>query len=109
MRLIIIFTVMCVISSTANAMIMGTAPLNKKEQLNEQILEQAKDLEAVLISTMIEPMFPEGKESGIYGGGHGSGIYRQMMIDEYGKTMSRSGGLGLAKSITKDLIRRRGE
>ncbi|PIR37309.1 MAG: hypothetical protein COV35_09435 [Alphaproteobacteria bacterium CG11_big_fil_rev_8_21_14_0_20_39_49] len=82
------------------------------EQLNRQtsqidddnrIHEEAVELESVLISKMIEPMFPDGKESGLYGGGHGSDIFRQMMIDEYAKTLATTNGLGLAESIERDL------
>ena len=82
------------------------------EQLNRQVSqidddnkihEEAVELESVLISKMIEPMFPDGKESGLYGGGHGSDIFRQMMIDEYAKTLATTNGLGLAESIERDL------
>ena len=56
---------------------------------------------------MIEPMFPDGKESGLYGGGHGSDIFRQMMIDQYARTIAETNGLGLAETIAKDLNNKR--
>ena len=76
---------------------------NKLKNTDEKILEKSKDLESVLMSVMIEPMFPEGKESMLYGGGKGSSVYRMMMLKEYGKVMANSGGIGLAENIAKDL------
>lgn len=75
----------------------------KLKTTDDKINDKAKDLEAVLISVMVDPMFPKGKESGLYGGGQGSDIYRMMMIEQYGKMMSEHGGLGIAKNITKEL------
>ena len=70
---------------------------------NNRLKQQSVELESVLISKMIEPMFPDGKESGLYGGGHGSDIFRQMVIDEYARTLAKSNTLGLAASIERDL------
>ena len=80
---------------------------NEQPQIDEskKIHEQAVELESVLISKMIEPMFPDGKESDLYGGGHGSDIFRQMMIDEYARNLAQSNGLGLAQNIERDLKR----
>ena len=109
----IIFTTLfiLIISGTnANASsyknLNGNLKLSDEQMLNEKIMTEAKDLEAVLISTMVNPMFPKGEESDLYGGGHGSDIYRMMMIQEYGKIMSNDGGLGIAKGIAKDLTKK---
>ncbi len=77
-----------------------------KEKKTSKLHKQAKELEAVLLSKMIEPMFPDGEDSDIYGGGHGSDIFRSMMIDEYGRTMVEAGGIGIAGSIEKDFLRK---
>jgi Rod binding domain-containing protein len=74
-----------------------------KKEVNPRIYKEAKDLESVLISVMVDPMFPKGKESGLYGGGAGSDIYRSMMIQQYGKILSNDTNLGLAENITKNL------
>ncbi len=73
------------------------------EDRKEQINKKAKDLEAVFISKMVDPMFPEGKESGLYGGHEGAGIYRAMMVQEYGKILEANNGLGLANNIASNL------
>lgn len=71
---------------------------------NDKITEKSKELEGVFISVMIEPMFPNGKESDLYGGGNGQGIFRSLMIQEYGKIMANAGGVGLTKGIEKQLL-----
>ena len=76
---------------------------NKKELTDKQITEKSKELEGVFLAMMLEPMFPDGKESNLYGGGNSSGIFRSMMIQEYGKTLANSGGVGLTKGIEKQL------
>ena len=81
----------------------------EKKYEEDQIIEKAKDLEAVLISTMIEPMFPDGDDSPIFGGGKGSKIYRTLMIQEYGKIMSQNGGIGIAENIAKEIAAKQGE
>ncbi len=83
------------------------APVKKAVVTEEsaKMYKEAKDLEAVLISVMVEPMFPKGKESGLYGGGTGSDIYRSMMIQQYGKILGNGTDLGIAENITKNLTR----
>jgi hypothetical protein len=71
-------------------------------QLNDQkITKKSKELEGVFLSVMIEPMFPEGKESNLYGGGQGNGVFRSMMIQQYGKIFADAGGVGLSDGIEK--------
>ena len=37
------------------------------------------------------------------GGGNGEAIFRDLLIQEYGKAASKAGGIGLAKSIARQL------
>lgn len=94
--------------NSANYEIAKMKEKMSREKVDPKLMTQAKDLEAVLISQMIEPMFPDGEESGLFGGGDGNSIYRSMMIQEYGKMMSNSGGIGLAKNIAKNLSNKHG-
>jgi flagellar protein FlgJ len=81
---------------------------SKDDERYEKTLEKTKDLEAVLVSVMIEPMFPHGKDSGLYGGGESSEIYRSMMIQQYGKVLSKSTNLGVAENIARKLTKQQG-
>jgi Rod binding domain-containing protein len=121
MKLFYAFLTFVFIGTTANAI-----PLNDRnnksfsikskmtttdlDTQDKKILKQAKDLESVLVSKMVEPMFPEGKDGMLYGGGAGNSVYRGMMIEQYGKILTQKNGLGLAENIAKRLtIERRKE
>jgi flagellar protein FlgJ len=78
--------------------------LDKKT--DKKVVERAKELEGVFLSVIIEPMFSEGKNSDLYGGGNGQGIFRTLMIQEYGKMLAEAGGVGLAAGIVKQLNNR---
>lgn len=86
---------------------LNASPTPRIDEREQRIKKEAVELESVLVSKMIEPMFPDGKESGLYGGGHGSDIFRQMMIDQYARTIAETNGLGLAEAIAKDLNNKR--
>ena len=77
------------------------------ESGSEEIAKKATELEGVFLSVMMEPMFPEGKESNLYGGGHGNTIFHSMMVQEYGKIFAESGGIGLADGIEKQFKKQR--
>lgn len=71
----------------------------------EAIREKAQEFEAVFISQMLAPMFDGiGEEAGMFGGGHAEGMYRSMMIEEIGKEMAASGGIGIADQVAAQLI-----
>jgi Rod binding domain-containing protein len=64
-----------------------------------------EEYEAVFIAQMLQPMFDGIKTDQRFGGGQAEGIYRSMMVSEYGKTMAKRGGLGLADALTQSLLR----
>ena len=45
----------------------------------------------------------DGWTDGLMGGGNGEAIFRDFLIQEYGKAASKAGGIGLAKSIVRQL------
>ena len=65
----------------------------------------AEDFEAVFISEMMKPMFQMVEVNDTFGGGKGEEIFRDMMVQEYGKMIAKQGGIGLAAQIKADLIR----
>lgn len=67
--------------------------------------EAAEDFEAVFIAEMIKPMFEGISTEAPFGGGKGEEIFRGMMLQEYGKIIASSGGIGLADSIKTEMIK----
>jgi flagellar protein FlgJ len=59
----------------------------------------------VFVSSMLSQMFSGVKTSGPFGGGSAEETWRGLLINEYGKGIAKSGGIGLADHIYRDLLR----
>ncbi len=64
----------------------------------------AKEFEAVFISQMLSHMWSGIEVDGPFSGGRGEEIFRDMMVDEYGKQMADSGQFGLSDQIMAQLL-----
>jgi flagellar protein FlgJ len=66
----------------------------------------AKEFEALFISQMLQQMFadvPFGSE--LEGDRESQDIYRSLVVDEYGKLIARSGGIGVADYVKTEMLR----
>jgi Rod binding domain-containing protein len=68
-----------------------------------QIRRTAEEFESVFLGNVFQTMF-----SGLDGdgplGGEGGAIYRSMLGEEYAKTVSANGGIGLSDQIQRELL-----
>ena len=69
-----------------------------------EIRKAAEEFEGIFISQMLGHMFKGMESNPLFGGGQAENIYRDLLVDEYGKQMTGSGGIGLADSIERQLI-----
>ncbi len=67
--------------------------------------EVAQEFEAQFISQMMENMFATVPTNAEFGGGDSEKIYESMMVSEYGKLIARTGGIGLADHVKREMIR----
>jgi peptidoglycan hydrolase FlgJ len=74
----------------------------------EQARQAAQDFESVFIAQMMEPMFQGLKTDGMFGGGQGEQVFRSLMIQEAGKDIARSGGIGIADQVYREILRMKG-
>jgi len=63
----------------------------------------AEDFEAVFVSQLLSGMTAGLASDGLLGGGDDP--FAAMMRDEYGKLISRAGGLGIADAVLHELLR----
>ena len=70
----------------------------------QKINAAAEDFEADFLSQMMGNMFEGVQTDPMFGGGESEDIYRSMMIDEYGKMISKAGGIGLADHVKRQLL-----
>ncbi|WP_259783152.1 rod-binding protein [Aestuariispira ectoiniformans] len=68
--------------------------------------EAAVNFEAMFLTQMVEQMFSGVKtEDGYFGGGSGEKMFRSMLSQEYGHEMAKSGGIGIADMVQKEILK----
>lgn len=65
----------------------------------------ARDFEGWMIGQMLQPMFKSLKTDGMFGGGYGEATFRDLLVDEYGKKVAESGGLGIAAMVRREILK----
>ncbi len=94
------------IAHAESARLSQSARLPKAGEMDmRRMRETAEEFEAVYISEMLRPMFENIEAAAPFGGGPGEKIYRDMQINEYGKAISKSGGIGLADAVMLEMIK----
>jgi flagellar protein FlgJ len=41
----------------------------------------------------------------VFGGGKGEEVFKGFLLEEYGKSLSKAGGIGLADNVKQEMIR----
>lgn len=65
----------------------------------------AEDLEAFFLGQMLQPMFANIEAAAPFGGGNSERMWRSLQVEEFGKAFARAGGIGLADSVMKEMLR----
>lgn len=65
----------------------------------------AQEFEAFFLSSIMETLFSGVGTDGFFGGGQSEGIYRSMLLQEYGKVAARRGGIGIAAAVEREMLR----
>jgi peptidoglycan hydrolase FlgJ len=68
----------------------------------------AQEFESMFVAMMLKSMRDTVGKDKLTGGGHGEETFRSLLDQEYAATAARSGGIGLAKMIEKELTRTNG-
>jgi peptidoglycan hydrolase FlgJ len=77
----------------------------REDSAMAEVRRAAEEFEAVFLAQMLAPMFEGLQTDGLGGGGMGEEIFRPMLIERYAEALSRTGGVGLADSIVRELMR----
>jgi flagellar protein FlgJ len=100
---------MDMIRNTTNAQKFGELKkgiaLAPRKATEAEMDEVAQDFEAQFISSMMENMFSGLSTDGPMGGGESEQTYRSLMLDQYGKQIARSGGIGVADYVKREMLR----
>jgi peptidoglycan hydrolase FlgJ len=82
---------------------MRTAP--EPQRAPDEVRRAAEEFEAVFLGEMLSPMFDGLNTDGLGGGGMGEEIFRPMLVERYAESITRAGGVGIADSIVRELLR----
>lgn len=82
----------------------GVAGVTDKQR--QQARKVSQDFEGLLVGMMVKSMRATVGKDKLTGGGHADDVYRSMLDQEYANISVKQGrGLGIAKTIEKDIIR----
>lgn len=85
---------------------VGRGPMGVSAKADTQAARKsAEEFEGMFLSQMFGHVFDSLKTDGPFGGGHAEKMYRSLLVDEYGKTMARAGGIGIADQVMKEILR----
>ena len=91
------------LSPAANAALHATGAAKAKGGLAAKTRGAAEDFEAVFLNTMFQQMF-SGVGQGPFNGGPGAGVWRSFLTDEYAKSFTKAGGIGIADHVHRALL-----
>ena len=65
----------------------------------------AEEFEAFFLSQFLNSMTSGIETDETFGGGESEKIFRSLLNDEYSKSMSRQGGVGIADAVYRDILK----
>ena len=58
----------------------------------------------MFITQMLKPLFETLEVNPVFGGGKGEEIFQGFLVEEYGKSLSQAGGIGIADHVKQEMI-----
>jgi flagellar protein FlgJ len=85
-----------------------TEPSAAETAKRAAIAKSSKDFEASFLSVMLGQMFKDVNTSAPFGGGPGEDAFKSFMTDAMAKQVVKSGGVGLASAVQKEMLKLQG-
>ena len=90
--------------NATNALASARSPLDLAN-VSGDVSKVAEDFEAFYLTQVTANMFAGIETDPLFGGGPGEGVFRSLLTQEYGKIIARSGGVGIADSVSREIIK----
>lgn len=72
------------------------------------IKQSAQAFESSFLSSMLGEMFKGVSTDGEFDGGEGEAMFRSFMTDAMGKQIAKAGGVGVAASVQREMLKLQG-
>lgn len=89
----------------ANTRTAGAGDSHVDPATRAKLRTAANDFESQFVSQMVGQMFEGVEVDETFGGGHGEEMFRSLLVQEYGKSVTARGGFGLADQVYRELLR----
>ena len=83
----------------------ATPPAARAGMDRAAIEKTAEEFEAFYLAQALQPMFADVSPADPFNGGSGEDMWRSLQVQEYGKALARNGGVGLANSVVREMLR----
>lgn len=90
--------------SAQSARVIGSSSGDKTSSGKDAAREAANEFEMTFLNTMLQSMFEGVETQAPFGGGYGEDVFRSMLVSEYAKEISASGGIGLADDVYREIL-----
>jgi hypothetical protein len=64
----------------------------------------AQDFEAFFVTHSFADMMGDMEPDALFGGGEGESVFRSFLLDEYGKMVAKTQGIGVADTVQRELL-----
>lgn len=82
----------------------NTAQRNQQPKNANEIRAIAQDFEAFFAGLVFDEITAELEPDPLTGGGQAEGMFRSLLNQEYGKSVARTGSLGIADIVQRQLL-----
>jgi Rod binding domain-containing protein len=65
----------------------------------------AENFEAFFLAQSLDSMFAGIDSDSLFGGGSSENVYRSLLNQEYAKVAAKSGGVGIADEVQREILR----
>ncbi len=86
----------------------SSSPAMASSATRAKIDATAKSFETQFLSVMMGQMFEGTEAAAPFGGGEGEAAFKSFLTDAFAKSLSKHGGIGLAKDISKEMLKMQG-
>ena len=83
----------------------GKPPAVRADTDVDRVRRAAVEFEAFFLAQALQPMFAGVGAEEPFGGGHAEDMWRSMQVEQYGKVLARSGGIGIADMVVREMLR----